>query len=290
MGLNLEAVEARVREINEALQSLRELIGREFQSLGVYEKLSVRYLVVQLVEAASSVCIHVLSRAFDETAEAYPDCFLRLGERRAIPKDLAERLASAARLRNLLVHRYWEIDDERVYTSVKLGLKDFEEFVKHVGKFVEGATSRDGGTDEEERLKNLEFRFFQMKPEERLKLRERLKGFLAEIDSVVFAYVHGGFVELKSFRDVDIAVWVEDPDDAFSYVVELSAKLGAELGVPTDIHVLNEAPLPFRYHVYTRGKLLVSRDEGLRLRALDEALRQYFDLKSCRRIIKSVEA
>ncbi|MFH2110831.1 MAG: HepT-like ribonuclease domain-containing protein [Candidatus Bathyarchaeota archaeon] len=64
---------------------------------------------------------HLLSRLFDERAEGYADCFKRLGERKAIAEELAGRLASAARLRNLLVHRYWEIDDRRVYSSIKGG-------------------------------------------------------------------------------------------------------------------------------------------------------------------------
>lgn len=82
-----------------------------------------------------------------------------------------------------------------------------------------------------------------------------------------------------AFRDVDVALWVEDPEDAFNYAVHLSAKLEAEVGVPVDVHVLNDAPLPFKRHVFTKGELLLSVDDGFRLRILDETLRRYFDLK-----------
>ena len=47
-----------------------------------------------------------------------------------LPEDLAQKLALAARLRNLLVHRYWIIDDLKVYEAVKRGLEDFEDFTK----------------------------------------------------------------------------------------------------------------------------------------------------------------
>lgn len=47
-------------------------------------------------------------------------------------------MASAARLRNLLVHRYWVISDEKVYESVKEGLKDFGVFISYVIKFLAG--------------------------------------------------------------------------------------------------------------------------------------------------------
>jgi len=51
------------------------------------------------------------------------------------------------------------------------------------------------------------------------------------------------------------------------------------LGVPVDVHVLNDAPLPFRRHVFTKGELLISVDDEFRLKILDETLRRYFDLK-----------
>ena len=53
-----------------------------------------------------------------------------MGSEGLIPAELARNLASAARLRNLLVHRYSGIDDRLAYESAKRGIKDFEEFTK----------------------------------------------------------------------------------------------------------------------------------------------------------------
>jgi len=132
-----ESVEARVREINDALQLLRNLVAKDFEELSAYERLSVRYLVIQLVEAAASICMRVLLSVYNETAEGFPECFMRLGLKGVLPEALASKMASAARLRNLLVHRYWTIVDEKVYESVKKGLKDFEDFITHVRRFLE---------------------------------------------------------------------------------------------------------------------------------------------------------
>ena len=143
MSLNFDAVEARFREINEALSDLGELLDQSFEDLSLHERMSMRYLVIQLVEAAASVSVHLLSRLYDERAESYAECFRRLGERKVISEGLAERLASAARLRNLLVHRYWEIDDGRIYSSVKEGVEDFELFKKEGRGSMAGA-SREG--------------------------------------------------------------------------------------------------------------------------------------------------
>jgi hypothetical protein len=43
---------------------LRDLVARDFGELTIYEKLSIRYLVIQLVEAASSICMHLILSAF----------------------------------------------------------------------------------------------------------------------------------------------------------------------------------------------------------------------------------
>ncbi|MHA1616334.1 MAG: HepT-like ribonuclease domain-containing protein [Candidatus Njordarchaeales archaeon] len=39
-------------------------------------------------------------------------------------------------MRNLLVHRYWEINDEKVYETVKEGFKDFIAFVEIVERLI----------------------------------------------------------------------------------------------------------------------------------------------------------
>ncbi|MEM4805984.1 MAG: DUF86 domain-containing protein [Thermofilaceae archaeon] len=130
-------IEARIREVNDALQLLKSLVARRFEELTVYEKLAIRYLVIQLVEAAAGICVRLLLRVYGETAEGYPECFTRLASKGVLPESLALRLASAARLRNLLVHRYWDIDDEKVYESAKEGLGDFEGFIDAVRRFLE---------------------------------------------------------------------------------------------------------------------------------------------------------
>jgi uncharacterized protein YutE (UPF0331/DUF86 family) len=136
LATNAESIEARIREINEAIQMLRSLVTKDFAELTIHEKLSMRYLVIQLVEAASSICVQILLDIFNEKPEGFPECFARLGVKGVIPHDLASKLSSAARLRNLLVHRYWTVDDQKIYESVRTGRKDFKDFTAHVRGFL----------------------------------------------------------------------------------------------------------------------------------------------------------
>lgn len=131
-----------------------------------------------------------------------------------------------------------------------------------------------------ERMREVGFKYRKLTADEKENLLTSLKRELENLDDVVFAYVHGGFVEMEVFRDVDVAVWIKDPQDAFHYEVDVSAMIEARLGAQVDLHVLNEAPLSFRNHVFARGKLLFSRDEEARIRLVDETVRQYADVQA----------
>ena len=275
MSINDEYVEARIREINDAIQMLKQLTTKDFGELTVYEKFSMRYLIIQLVEAASSICVHILLGVYKEKVEGFPECFIRLGTKGIISENLAEKLSSVARLRNLLVHRYWIIEDKKVYESVKSGLKDFEHFILCIRNLL----SKDPVSNKNFEKGRLKFRYYSLSVEEKLRISSFLGEKLKDEDEVVFAYVYGGFVEREIFRDVDVAVWIKNTDKAFYYTVDFSAKLEVEVGFPVDLQVLNQTPLPFKYHVFTDGKLLFSKDEKLRLKIVDETVRKYFDLK-----------
>jgi predicted nucleotidyltransferase len=127
--------------------------------------------------------------------------------------------------------------------------------------------------------KGLKIRYIELSDEEKDKLLMNLKERLKSDDEIIFAYVHGSFINRKLFRDIDVALWLKTPHMAFNYTVNFSTKLSMELGLPVDIQILNEAPLPFKHQVFKRGKLLHSKDEKLRIEKVDQTLRNYFDLK-----------
>lgn len=135
-------------------------------------------------------------------------------------------------------------------------------------------------------LAGMKLRYSKLSDEEKIKLLEKLRTMLEDSEDIAFAYVHGSFVEGSSFRDLDVAIWIKKPSGFFNYVVNLSAKASVEVGVPVDLQVLNEAPLPFKNHVFTRGKVLFSRNEDFRLALVDVVVRQYEDLKLLTRIVQ----
>ncbi|MBC7339026.1 MAG: nucleotidyltransferase domain-containing protein [Firmicutes bacterium] len=119
----------------------------------------------------------------------------------------------------------------------------------------------------------------------RASIKRALKGALARRPEIVFAYLFGSFAEKLPFRDIDIAVWVDEDagrkdleQDPWRYEAKLGAGLTPLVGIPVDVTVLNHAPLPLRYHA-TRGELLFTRDEMQRCTFLEETWRDYFEME-----------
>ena len=97
---------------------------------------SVRYLIIQAVEATTDLCQHMLARTRGILCDGYIDCIGTAGEHGIISSALAERLLRLAALRNILVHRYWSIDDARVYVETKANVSDLTTFIDEIEALV----------------------------------------------------------------------------------------------------------------------------------------------------------
>lgn len=119
------------------------------------------------------------------------------------------------------------------------------------------------------------------------KIYRKLKESLEKREEIIFAYAHGSFVDLMIFRDIDIAIYVNEnlvpPDKAIEYTLEISVLIELETGIsPIDIKLLNYASIGFKYFA-TRGILLFSKDEDKRTDFLEYTWKRYFDLLPKRR-------
>ncbi|MFH1117543.1 MAG: nucleotidyltransferase domain-containing protein [Pseudomonadota bacterium] len=112
---------------------------------------------------------------------------------------------------------------------------------------------------------------------------EALKRLLAIREEILFAYVHGSFLDEGPFRDLDIAVYVtagDLPTRRFTYEESLAREIMYQTGLPfpVDIRLLNEAPVGFRYHVF-HGRLLLDRDPDLRIEMMVKVIARYLDIE-----------
>lgn len=65
------------------------------------------------------------------------DAIGKLTENKIIPEKLSSRLQDMVSFRNLLVHRYGKVDDNRVYSHLKEETIDLYKFIEVIDDFIE---------------------------------------------------------------------------------------------------------------------------------------------------------
>jgi uncharacterized protein YutE (UPF0331/DUF86 family) len=68
---------------------------------------------------------------------SYAECFEGLRGLDVVDDQLSGRLVQMAPFRNLLVHRYWVVEPERVLRYARENLGDFEAYLVAVGRLME---------------------------------------------------------------------------------------------------------------------------------------------------------
>lgn len=112
---------------------------------------------------------------------------------------------------------------------------------------------------------------------------QALSASLKGREEILFAYAHGSFLEEGPFRDLDIAVFLRPeamPASRFHYEDRMAAELteAVKPSFPLDIRIMNGAPIAFQYRAF-RGRLLMERDEDLRIEVLAYIVGRYLDIK-----------
>jgi len=115
---------------------------------------------------------------------------------------------------------------------------------------------------------------------------------LSQKKEIIFAYIYGSFVEGASFRDIDVAIYVNPLmiKDFLDYSIKLSFEL--ESAIPAyvfDVRVINNTNFNFIYHVI-QGRLIIDKNELLRINFISYNLRRYFDYLPVRkRLLKEIK-
>lgn len=116
----------RVREETEALGRLAE--RDEHAPLDDDGLAAVKYRFIVAIEATIDAGQHVISSEGLPVPESFAEVFDVLADSGHLPRELSEQLRGMAGFRNLLVHGYARVDDERVRTILGTRLDDFARF------------------------------------------------------------------------------------------------------------------------------------------------------------------
>ncbi len=137
-NLNIARISEKVSDIKQSmlvLQNYAEQGDEEF--LGNPEAIrSARYAFIVLIEASINIANHICARILHKAPASYADSFLLLGDKKIIEIELSKRLSKMAGFRNLLVHGYGEVDDQRMLSIMREDLQDMTRYLGEIGRLL----------------------------------------------------------------------------------------------------------------------------------------------------------
>lgn len=139
MEIDIQKLTARFAEIQEHLSHIRTIAKMTDSEIFSDSRnmAAIRYHLIVILEAMGSVCVHVCVKKLHAAVNEYAECFDRLRKNSLISENLGNELIKMARFRNLLVHRYWEADDQKILVYIRGELHMIDEFIAEIAKVAD---------------------------------------------------------------------------------------------------------------------------------------------------------
>jgi len=121
-----------IRDLLEAISVVREDVSKPFESLSRAERSEIRYYMIVVAEALIALAYHIVRRGLGMEPETPSSTFRILLEKGLMTREEFEDAVKIVRLRNLLVHRYWVVDDRLIYDNVRRDFRTLLSFVERI--------------------------------------------------------------------------------------------------------------------------------------------------------------
>ncbi len=135
-NVNRAFIERLIDDINRSIEEILEYTNKPFETLSNAEKYTIRYLLIIIAEAITAIALHIARRALNIRPETPIHAFKALRDHGLIDEYVYEELVKFIRVRNLIVHRYWIVDDRLIYENIKSDFRAIREFIKAIEKVV----------------------------------------------------------------------------------------------------------------------------------------------------------
>ncbi|MBO0349387.1 DUF86 domain-containing protein [Phormidium pseudopriestleyi FRX01] len=116
---------------------------REFQSVTRYDflntfrdQVAVERLLELMIQSALDINKHILVSRYQVHPKTNESCFLEAGRNGIISTELAQKISRSAKMRNILAHKYEDIDPEVVYTAISKALQQYPLYIRQVSDYL----------------------------------------------------------------------------------------------------------------------------------------------------------
>lgn len=138
--IDKELVIRKIDLIQRDLQKLEKFRDYTFDEIAkdYYMHKAVERMIEVVINEALDINQHILAQSkFAEAPYDYEDSFLKLTDLDVYPEGFAKKICKSAGLRNILVHQYCKLDEEKFYHSIKECLRQYTKYSDYILKFLE---------------------------------------------------------------------------------------------------------------------------------------------------------
>jgi len=97
---------------------------------------AIKYNLIEIVEASANILQHILAKDKGIAAGGYLETIEKSREEKIISLSTCKALRPFFEFRNILIHRYWQIEDKLLIKEVKENYKVFDKFIEEIEKFL----------------------------------------------------------------------------------------------------------------------------------------------------------
>lgn len=98
---------------------------------------SAKYHLIIAIECCLDIAHHIIASENLRKPENFADTFTVLAENKILNPEISSKLESMARFRNLLVHLYSRVENEKIYEFLQEELADFDKFAQDIANFIQ---------------------------------------------------------------------------------------------------------------------------------------------------------
>jgi uncharacterized protein YutE (UPF0331/DUF86 family) len=139
--VDLLRVQTLLDRLGREVTALRRLAERDTDALLADEDVlaGVKYRFVVAIEACIDIGRHLVASEGWRAPRDYADVFTVLGENGVLLPDVMTTMQDTSRFRNLLVHEYVAVDDNRVIEILHSRVEDLQRFRRAIADVVRAA-------------------------------------------------------------------------------------------------------------------------------------------------------
>ncbi|EKE15768.1 MAG: hypothetical protein ACD_11C00106G0008 [uncultured bacterium] len=137
--LNKELVQRKINNIENYIKEIEPLLILDVSEIAgdVLKLRTIERNFQLIVDTMLDINTHIISAKNLKAPETMQETFLILGEAKVLPLDFVKKIAPVVGLRNIVVHEYEKVDNEKMMSDVKDGASQFGEYIVHIDNFLE---------------------------------------------------------------------------------------------------------------------------------------------------------